>query len=176
MVHLPAGYALGPPGYGYENYMRGPLPPRDPTLKTFPDGPIGVPLSHGHPSFIGRAWEDAAFPELEEKLVRRQASATHIKFTRERTTDLPLPDPKENMLNPHSTVAEREYEARVVFRKFDADGSDYLDLDEFVRAMNYLGVALTYEDAKPIYAMFDEDGSGQMDEEEFVRNFLNNYT
>lgn len=160
MFQMPFGYAPAPAGYGHERYEIVQEAVLDGHINPFPGQPVGIPQSHGHPSFIGRQWE------APQRLIREDTSLAQQA----------LPDPDEDMVNNTATLADREYQARVVFRDFDTDNSGTLDLEEFIRAMNHLGASVTPEDAQMVFDMFDEDHSGAMDEEEFVRNYLNNYS
>jgi centrin-1 len=66
--------------------------------------------------------------------------------------------------------------AIAAFKRFDVDGSGQLDVNEFHKAMQQLGMGSTLEDAENLFGMMDEDGSGTMDMEEFLthcREYIN---
>jgi len=65
--------------------------------------------------------------------------------------------------------------ARSAFRQFDRDASGFLDVAEFVEALNTLGVRITFDDAMVVFALVDDNRNGRISEAEFVAHYLANY-
>jgi len=55
------------------------------------------------------------------------------------------------------------------FRIMDDDGNHSLNLQEFKKAMQELGLGLTDQEMRLLFTFFDSDGSGSVDYEEFLR-------
>eukprot|EP00667_Euglena_gracilis_P002499 EG_transcript_2500 len=64
-------------------------------------------------------------------------------------------------------------DAKMCFRRFDDDGSGFLDIYEFMRAMKEMGLGMTFQEAQTLFSQIDTDGSGTMDEEEFTTHYIN---
>ena len=62
---------------------------------------------------------------------------------------------------------------RKVFRRFDADRSGALTLDEITLALRALEPALSDAELQSLHAHFDPDASGHIEQGEFVRAFYN---
>ena len=50
-------------------------------------------------------------------------------------------------------------EAMIAFERFDLDNSGNLDVQEFYKAMQSLGMGYSFEDAENLFMMMDEDGA-----------------
>jgi Ca2+-binding EF-hand superfamily protein len=75
---------------------------------------------------------------------------------------------------PHLTREEKERKAHAIFKKYDKDGNGFLDIYEFLQAMNNVGANLTYDDAKGIFAAFDESNQNCISIDNFVATFVLN--
>jgi Ca2+-binding EF-hand superfamily protein len=65
------------------------------------------------------------------------------------------------------------------FRKFDTDGSGSIDIDEFRRVCNAVGMGagvLTDHEVKMLFEQCDGDNSGMVDFAEFLRVVVGNLT
>ena len=58
--------------------------------------------------------------------------------------------------------------AKVVFDKFDEDGSGQMDLEEMKLALKALGFASSMNARMEVFKTIDVDGSGTLDFEEFL--------
>ena len=63
---------------------------------------------------------------------------------------------------------QQEAIARNTFRKFDADRSGSINVDEFDKLVEYLGMDFSPSELKEAVAELDSDASGQIEESEFV--------
>jgi len=73
---------------------------------------------------------------------------------------------------PRGTKRER---ALAAFRAFDLDGNGYLDVNEFIRAMQALGVHLQLADAMVVFSIVDTRKNSIISREEFVSHYEANY-
>jgi len=62
-----------------------------------------------------------------------------------------------------------ESQARRAFKKYDRNRRGYLEIVEFSKAIQELGLGSSLADAEQLFDMADEDGSGRLDEAAFVR-------
>eukprot|EP00668_Euglena_longa_P045922 GGOE01061605.1.p1 GENE.GGOE01061605.1~~GGOE01061605.1.p1 ORF type:complete len:318 (+),score=99.51 GGOE01061605.1:1-954(+) len=67
-------------------------------------------------------------------------------------------------------VSPRTHMAMLAFERFDTDHSGNLDVHEFHKAFQSLGLGYSFEDAENLFMMMDEDGNGEMDMQEFLNN------
>jgi len=65
--------------------------------------------------------------------------------------------------------------ARNAFRAFDVDRSGYLDINEFLRALESLGVLMQYNDALAVFAIVDDNRNSRISESEFLAFYVANY-
>lgn len=75
----------------------------------------------------------------------------------------------------HLSRAQKEQKAREVYKKYDKDGNGFLDIYEFLQAMNHLGAGLSYAEACGIFAAFDDQNQNSITADQFVSNFCANY-
>ena len=54
-----------------------------------------------------------------------------------------------------------------IFDEFDADGSGFMDYDEFTAMLPALGIKMTDAKALKYFRVCDADGSGEIDRDEF---------
>jgi hypothetical protein len=76
---------------------------------------------------------------------------------------------------PHLSWQQKDEKARKVFMQYDKDGNGFLDIYEFLQAMNHLGANLSFAEAQPIFDSFDDDHEGTISIEEFANNYCANY-
>ena len=60
---------------------------------------------------------------------------------------------------------------RVVFRKFDDDGSGTVSHEEFRTGLVHMGIAMSDPEFKSLIDIVDHDGGGDIDYREFANNF-----
>mmetsp|Transcript_11206 Transcript_11206/g.19139 ORF Transcript_11206/g.19139 Transcript_11206/m.19139 type:complete len:270 (+) Transcript_11206:97-906(+) len=82
--------------------------------------------------------------------------------------------PPQNAYAPANLDQSRE-RARQAFRQFDKDHSGYLDINEFLAAMNTLGVMMARDDALAVFALVDENKNQTISENEFLIHYISNY-
>lgn len=68
---------------------------------------------------------------------------------------------------------QQEAIARNTFKKFDKDGSGYLDLEELRALIDSLGAKFTDKEMADALKELDSDGSGQIEESEFISWWVN---
>lgn len=59
-------------------------------------------------------------------------------------------------------VYKQQINLRHAFKKWDADGSGGLDVNEFTSALNSLGFSIDLESARALFGAFDIDGNGRI--------------
>ena len=69
----------------------------------------------------------------------------------------------------YGDIAAKQARAAEAFRHLDEDRNGYLDVSEFHRALNLLGVRMGAADAAAVFRMVDVGGDGRVSEREFVR-------
>ncbi|KAJ8906110.1 hypothetical protein NDN08_002609 [Rhodosorus marinus] len=84
----------------------------------------------------------------------------------------PPPGVGRGPVPPEGTKRER---ALAAFRAFDVDGNGSLDVNEFVRAMQTLGVHLQLADAMVVFSIVDTKKNSIISREEFVSHYEANY-
>lgn len=65
------------------------------------------------------------------------------------------------------TMGKTSNDIETCFRKFDTDGSGGISKDEFIQAMDSLGVTMGKSEVDAVYAHYDDDQSGTLEIEEF---------
>mmetsp|Transcript_6392 Transcript_6392/g.9097 ORF Transcript_6392/g.9097 Transcript_6392/m.9097 type:complete len:301 (-) Transcript_6392:1203-2105(-) len=65
--------------------------------------------------------------------------------------------------------------AMAAFRAFDRDGNGHLDVNEFVRAMQALGVQMDLKDALVVFSIVDTKKNSVISREDFVSHYEANY-
>jgi hypothetical protein len=68
---------------------------------------------------------------------------------------------------------QQEAIARNTFKKFDKDGSGFLDLEELRALIDSLGAKFTDKEMSDALKELDSDGSGQIEESEFISWWVN---
>jgi hypothetical protein len=104
----------------------------------------------------------------QEQMYEQQQQYNHSQY------DIPPENPRQSS-QPHLSREEKDKKARVVFKKYDKDGNGFLDMYEFLQAMNHLGANLSYADAQGIFQAFDENNQNSINIDQFAANFCANY-
>ena len=69
--------------------------------------------------------------------------------------------------DPDAKEKERKKTIYQVFRKYDVDGSDSIDVFEFRKLLDEIKLKLTTEEFVELFKSLDSDGGGEVDFEEF---------
>ena len=78
---------------------------------------------------------------------------------------------KDGQVGEHHVVmpeeAKKKKNVHEIFRRYDVDGSDSLDLSELLSVLNDLNIPMNPKDVDELYDELDEDGSGSIEFDEF---------
>uniref|UniRef100_A0A7S1J2T4 EF-hand domain-containing protein n=1 Tax=Eutreptiella gymnastica TaxID=73025 RepID=A0A7S1J2T4_9EUGL len=110
--------------------------------------------STGRIPSMGRMPSMGHLPSMKAKVPSLQAMPVHQEAT-------PIPE---------AAVSPRTGVALAAFRMYDIDGSGELDVHEFHKAMQEMGMGYSFEDAENLFLMIDEDGSGVLSLQEFMEH------
>lgn len=109
----------------------------------------------------------ARAPSMNRAASRAASMARAPSMNRVPSIVAPPPVAAEPEMDP-GAVSPRTAVALAAFRLYDVDGSGELDVHEFHKAMQEMGMGHSFEDAENLFNMMDEDGNGVMSLPEFM--------
>lgn len=102
----------------------------------------------------------------KQKLAQEKAAANAAAAIKD--GKLTLEDVAEMaQFDPDAQEKERKKTVYEVFRKYDVDGSDSIDVFEMRKLLNEIKMKLTDEEFVALFKSLDTDGGGEIDFEEF---------
>ena len=101
--------------------------------------------------------------------------ATAIPVSNTTPCVMAQPVRENNVSNSQNILEDKKIAAKHAFSMYDTDKSGTIDVNEFYKALSYLGISISYENTKAIFEIIDTDKNGTLNIPEFIDYYCANY-